>query len=314
MTVVAEIKSSDGKEFINAFKEEGSTRGVYRTGLGVFLSFYRQQFGKAKTLENFLDEVEKDKHKSRRERKRFAQNVLREFVRWCKKQGYKPKTVRTYVSSVQSLAAYYDLQISARYINMPSSNPFSQKFPWTVQEAADFISLLPSIEAQTIAVTVFQSGLGPADIYGLTWSDIKYEFTHRICPLCFDFSRQKTDVPFMTFIGIWGFSLLRQHLEGKRFRLNQELFTMPLRTLEHQFQQLGKKKVGTYEGHNPCRLYGLRSAFRTILGDAKLNETYIEFFMGHNIAEQKRVYVSKSRDGWRKTYAEYERFLTPKSF
>jgi len=48
--------------------------------------------------------------------------------------------------------------------------------------------------------------------------DIKREYKKKASPLCFEITRQKTDVPFMTFIGDWGPSILRVHLSkaGKK--------------------------------------------------------------------------------------------------
>lgn len=297
------ITSSEGKEFLNAFND--STRKIYQAGLGVFLMFY------GKTLTHFLDQLEEDMQRSRREKKRIGRNVLREFSRWLEKQGYAPKSVRTYVSSVQSFAMYHGYRITAKYAKLPTSQPVSHKYPWTVNEVYTFINQLPTVELQSIAVTTFQSGLGPADILGLTYNDIKREFINETVPLCFDFGRKKTDVPFMTFLGKWGFSLLKKHLEGRKLQLKTSLYTIGERLIRYHFRKLGKQKIGEFIGWNPCRLYSLRSAFRTILGDAGLSQDYIEFFMGHHVPEQRRVYVSKTRDGWRKTYQQYERYLSP---
>jgi hypothetical protein len=73
--------------------------------------------------------------------------------------------------------------------------------------------------------SLIQSGLSISDLLALTYADIKYEFEHRIAPLCFDLARIKTDVSFMTFVGDWGVSLLRQHLAGKELKLQDPIFT-----------------------------------------------------------------------------------------
>jgi len=299
------ITCPEGKEFLDAFEKDGSTEKTYRVGLGIFLEFYRR------SLTEFLDELEEDLHRERREKKWVGRKALRDFSRWLQEKGYQPKTVRTYVSSVQSLGRYWGYSITTRYADLPTSQPISHKHPWKIDEAYEFICELPSIELQNIAVITLQSGLGPADILSLTYNDIKQEFEQETIPLCFDFGRKKTDVPFMTFIGKWGFSLLKQHLACRKLTLTTTLFTIGERNIRYHFRQHGKAKIGEYIGWNPCRLYSLRSAFRTILGDAGLSQDYVEFFMGHGIPEQRRVYVSKSRDGWRSTYKQYERFLTP---
>ena len=308
------VVSEEGKEFLEALSE--STREVYEPGLGVFLAFYKPEYGG--TLEDFLDALEEDLERPRRERKRVGRNVLRQFVKWMEKQGFKPKTIRTYVNSVQSLAAYYEYRLSARYVNLPTSQPVSKKYPWTVEKVAEFVQTLPTLQLQSIAVSTFQSGLGPADLLDVIYGDIKREYELKTVPLCFDFARKKTDVPFMTFIGEWGFSLLHKFLSKRRLKAGDKIYWMPHRTITYHFGKAGERWLGKhyglgkdYEGQNPCRLYSLRAAFRTLLGDARLQETYIEFFMGHEAPEQRRVYVSKSREGWRKTYRKYEYALTP---
>lgn len=309
----ARIESKDGKEFLKAFDE--GTRSTYESGLGVFLAYYREMYGADRSLEVFLDELEEDLHRPRRERKRVGRRVLQEFAKWMGDHGFKPKSIRTYVSSVQALTKYYDIPLSARYANLPSSQPVSQKFPWTTEEVAKFIALLPTTEIQSLAVSAFQSGLGPADLLGVTFGDVKREYEEGITPLCFDFARQKTDVPFMTFIGTWGVTMLRKHLKERSPGFTDKIYTIPDRSIRHYFREAGRrwlKDFKKYPGFNPCRFYTLRSAFRTILGDAGLQETYIEFFMGHKVVEQRRVYVSKSREGWRETYRKYELALTPK--
>jgi len=300
---------SSESEFLNAFGS--GTRRVYKAGLEVFLKFYRSA-GKGESLEDFLDAVEQDLRRSRREKKRVARNLLNDFVRWLEEQEYAPKTIRAYVSAVQSFASYYDLKISTKYVDIPSSQPLSDKFPWTLDKVEVFIGMIDDPEIKSIAVTIFQSGLSISDILSLTWGDIKYEYERDVVPLCFDLARIKTDVPFMTFIGSWGTSLLRYHLEKKRLHTEDPLFTVSHRVIDLYFEGLGKKWVGAYTGQNPCRPHSLRAAFRTILGEAGMPYDTVEFFMGHELPEQVRVYNSRTRDGWREIYKKFEWALTPK--
>ncbi|MBA7638667.1 hypothetical protein ES703_46323 [subsurface metagenome] len=305
------ITSGEGKEFLDSFKP--STRKVYASGLGIFLHFYRET-GKGKKVEDFLNAVEEDMQRPRRERKRVARNVLKEFISWLKDRKYTPKTIRTYISTIQSLANYYDISISTRHVNLPSSQPVSKKYPWTLEELGEFISGITDLELKSIAATAFQSGLGLAEVLNITWGDIKREYQEGVVPLCFDFSREKTDVPFMTFIGSFGFSYLKEYLAGReRMKDADPIYNMSEVVVELRFRGLAKKKLGSWEGYNPMRPHSLRSAFRTFLGDERVSPEFIEFWMGHRAPEQKRVYVSKSREGWRKTYAQHEHCLTPKS-
>ncbi|MEM2419628.1 MAG: tyrosine-type recombinase/integrase [Candidatus Bathyarchaeia archaeon] len=77
------------------------------------------------------------------------------------------------------------------------------------------------------------------------------------------------------------------------------------------FQKVARKWLGEYKGRNPLRPHSLRAAFRTILGDAGMDRDVVEFFMGHKLPEQLRVYHSRSRDGWRAIYAKYMQYIEP---
>jgi integrase/recombinase XerD len=299
------LNDEDVNEFLGAMGS--GSKKVYSAGLEAFQTFYK------KPLSGFLDEVESDMKLPRRQRKRVARNVLKEFVRFCQERGYKPKTIRVYVGAVQSFTGYYDIKISTRYVDLPASLTVSHKFPWTLEKVAEFIDMIGDLKYKTIAVVMFQSGLSISDVLALTYEDIKYEYEHGIVPLCLDLTRIKTDVPFMSFIGKWGVSLLRQCLPAK-LRLQSPLFQITSRSVEIHLKRLAEKFVGEYTGQNPVRPHSLRAAFRTILGDAGADRDVVEFWMGHKLPEQQRVYHSRSRDGWRSIYQKYEDYLTPKNW
>ena len=288
----------DTVEFLGAL--DTSTKRLYSCGLTAFQEFYKQQG----TIKDFLDRVEEDSVKQRREKTRVARNTVKEFMEWLQGKGYKPKTVRAYIAAIQSEARYFDLSISTRYVNVPTAKPFSQKYPGTIEDISKFVSMIDKSVYKTLTVSMFQSGLSISDILALTYGDIQHEFESGVTPLCLDLARIKTDVPFMTFIGEWGISLLKQHLAGNDLKPQDPIFKRSPRTVDEYFERLARKFVGKYEGNNPIRPHSLRAAFRTILSDHKVDPLFIEFWMGHRVAEQQRVYVSKSKDGWRKTYRE----------
>lgn len=296
----------DTDEFLDALSE--GTESTYRPGLAAFQEFYGKSPG------HFLDAIEADMKLPRHKKQRVARNTLKRFVKWMEQKNLTSKSVRTYIAAVQSLCAYYDMKISIRYVDVPAGTPESKKFPWTIETIAKFIGEIREIELKSIAVTIFQSGMGVSDILLLEFADIKYEYQHRISPLCLDLARHKTKVPFMSFMGSWGEHLLRTVLKGRRLRLDSALYSMAHRTIDDKFQRLGKKFVGTYKGQNPCRPHSLRAGFRTLLGDAGMDRDVAKFFMGQTLPEQDKVYHSRSREGWRKQYVKYAAALSPKNW
>jgi len=303
------MKEDEISEFLGVFKP--SSRKVYRAGLLKFQGFLKAT-GRG-TVSDFLDALESDVRLPRRQRKRVGEKVIREFVARLEKEGFCPKSIRTYVSAVQSLVSYYGLKLSTRYVSLPSSQPASKKYPWTLEEVGDFILSMEDPELRSLAATMLQSGLSLGDVLSITWGDIKREYLRGMVPLCLDFSRKKTDVPFMTFIGQFAVNLLREHLGTKpKMKDSDPIYTLSERVVQMRFKKLSRRRLGKYKGYNPQRPHSLRSAFRTFLGDGGMPADEIHFFMGHQLPEQKEVYMCRSRDGWRRFYAKYEHALTPK--
>jgi hypothetical protein len=92
---------SEVSEFLSALKF--GTHNIYRRGLEAFQEFYSSQG----SIGDFLDRVERDRLLPRSQRKRVDHMTLNNFVAWLQNRGYSPKTVRTYVGAVQSLAKYF---------------------------------------------------------------------------------------------------------------------------------------------------------------------------------------------------------------
>ncbi|MEM2995751.1 MAG: hypothetical protein QXI91_07075 [Candidatus Bathyarchaeia archaeon] len=122
---------------------------------------------------------------------------------WLKDRGYSPKTVRSYVGAVQSLAKYYDIPISLRYVQLPPAQSVSKKHPWTIEEVGDFIALMDKPLYRSMAASIVQSSLSLSDLLALKYGHIEEEFEKSITPICLNLTKKKTGVAFITFFGSW---------------------------------------------------------------------------------------------------------------
>ena len=304
--VMVELDDHDIARFLSKLKS--GTRNVYGRGLKVFQQFYESQG----SVRDFLDRVERDRLLPRHERQRVVIETLNEFVIWLQDRGYEPKTVRVYVGAVQSLAKFYEIPISLRYVRLPPSQPTHKKHPWTLAEVGKFIASMDKPIYRSIAASILQSGLSISDLLALTYSDIKEEFEKGVTPLCLDLTRRKTGVPFITFLGNWSVKLLKEYLANRKMEDETPVYNVSARTVHAYFRKTAKKFAGAFKGRNPCSPHSLRAAFRTFLGDHKVDPLYIEYWMGHKIPEQLRAYINKSRESWRQTYRQQaELHLTP---
>ncbi len=301
----------DCLEFLDAV--EPNTRRVYRIGLSLFRKYYN------KPVSSFLDEIEKDLARPRRKRKRVAVNTIKGFVEWLREKNYAPKTIRTYVASLQSLTTYFEIPISLRYVRLPPAIPEAKKYPWTLEKIGEFFKLM-DVETLALASCIFQSGLSLKDLLVLNYGDIKNEFETGEKRICLDLVRIKTDTPHMTFIGEYAYERLKKYLKVRgRLKPEDSLFPVSERTVHYRFRIVARELIRKmrerikYGPHtwNPCSPHSLRTAFRTLLRDAGAPEEYVEFWMGHNIGDIRKTYTMHSRDGWRKIYMKYEPAITP---
>jgi integrase len=297
---------SEVSEFLSVLKT--GTRNVYRRGLAVFQQFYSNQG----LVKDFLDCVEQDRLLPRSERRREDRFILNGFVAWLQNKGYSPKTIRIYVGAVQSLAKYFDIPISLRYVQLPPAQPVNKKHPWTIGEVGDFIAAMDKLLYRSIAASIVQSGLSVSDLLSLTYEDIKEEFEKGTAPICLILTRKKTGVNFITFLGSWSVKLLKDYLSHEKLDNETPIYNVSSRAVHAYFHQTAQKFADHIKGRNPYSPHSLRAAFRTFLSDHKVDPLYIEFWMGHALPEQQGAYINKSIESWRQTYKEQaEPWLTP---
>ncbi len=195
---------------------------------------------------------------------------------WLQDHDYAPKTVRVYVGAVQSLANFYEVPISLRYVRLPPAQPIYKKHTWTLAEVGLFIASMDKPMYRTIAAPILQS-LSISDVLALTYADIKEEFEKGITPLCLNLTRRKTGVPFITFLGGWAVSLLKEHLASQRLCDEMPIYDVSARTVHAYFHKTARKFASAFEGRNPYSPHSLRAAFRTFLSDHKVDPLYIEY-------------------------------------
>ncbi|MEM3874875.1 MAG: hypothetical protein QXU45_07075, partial [Candidatus Bathyarchaeia archaeon] len=177
--------SPEVDEFLSALKP--GTRHIYARALAVFQEFLA---GQGLDVAGFLRLVEEDLHKPRLEKTRVARKTLNAFIGYLQGEGFAPKSINTYIGAVQSLAKYYDIPLSMRYVSRPPAKALHKKHPWTIEEIGKFTSLMDNIQYHCIAACIVQSGLSISDLLSLRYDDIKNEFEGHITPLCLDLSRK----------------------------------------------------------------------------------------------------------------------------
>ena len=283
------------QEYLTKLPE--STRNVATAALDRFTEFYKNQG----TIIDFFQNVYLDSKLPPLQQQRVDTNVVTEFRKFLEAK-YEAKTVRTYVGALQSLGVYLRIPFSSRFAGLPPPLPVTKKHSWELDEVAKFVESFDSPLYQAIAAAFFQSGSDISTLKDIQYGDIQEDYEAGVAPICVDLARHKTHVPHVTFFGEWATKLLRTYLENRGgLKPGDKVFPVAKQSVDKYFlsRALAFDGVDGYPHRNPRSPHTLRAAFNTHSRDHKADPIYIPFFMGHGVPEQEKVYVSKTRQGWR---------------
>lgn len=302
-------------------KSNSNTRMNYRSSLKKFRVFYDG------SLETFVNRVESCRAENRGkpviERKRLAEDTVRDFIKWLEEKGYSPNSIRSCLTALQNFLKYYQLPISFDFIDRPKSRtlPENRKHQWKLEEVMEFVNSAEYIRDRAIMLCLFQSGLSIGDLVKLDYGDIRRDFEEDRVPLLVDLNRKKTGVDHKTFFGRDAVKYLRTYL-ASRLPLDDDdpLFTKlgsDERVTDSAIQMMMKRnaeKVNFLDhkdvenGLNPARPHSLRAAFNSRLV-GKMDRDLREFLMGHEIGEEKRSYLLMTDKELRELYMNWEHLL-----
>jgi integrase len=312
------------QEYLKKLKE--GSRSVAEVAINHFQKFYPEYLRKLccedwqtkSTVIDFFRRVYEDSKLPPLDQARVDTNTISDFNVYLIERGYSNKAVRTYVGAIQSLGRYLRIPLSARFTGLPPAVAQTKKHSWELDDVQKFVAHLEAPLHQSLATAFFQAGADISTLRLLEYRDIQEEYETGVVPLCLDLVRHKTQVPHMTFLGEWGAEYLRVWLESRgRLKPHDKLFPISKQGIDNYFLRRALLFAGVKEfpHRNPYAPHTLRAGFNTHCRDHKADPVYVDFWMGHEVPEQQKVYVSKTRDGWRKTYIQMaEAWVTPPAF
>jgi integrase len=302
-------------------KLQPSTKDVAKAATNQFTEFYKAYSLKLNGVEgtviDFFQQVYDDSKLPPLVQKRVDTNTITAFITFLKER-YEDKTVRTYAGALQSLGVYLRIPFSSRFTGLPPPLAVTKKHSWELEEVPKFLDSFDSVLYQAIGCAFFQSGSDVSTLKDVTYGDIQEELEAGVFPICIDMARHKNHIPHYTFLGEWAIKYLRVYLESQScLKPETPLFPISKQSVDSYFLSRAKVYAGVekFEHRNPYAPHTLRAAFNTHARDHRSDPIYIPFMMGHQVAEQEKTYVSKTRQGWRETYIfQFEPWLTPQQF
>lgn len=306
--------------------KSGPTGSSYQSGFIKFLEYYRKKHGPDKSMTDFLDAVfENFKKPLREQTPRLIETEFVDFVNYLKELNISSNSIRVYIAALQNFLKFYNISVSIGFIgNMPQPVAMQQngKHEWKIEQIKQYVDAANNYRDKALILCLFQSGLGINEVLMLNYGDIKEELEKDVMPIHLKLRRKKTGVEFRTFLGRDAIKYLKLYL-ATRGSLNKDspLFTLGVSdtkrltdaATEMKFREIAPKldfiNMDNFEnGYNPARPHSLRAAFSSRL-TGKIDRVLIEFWMGHEIGEEKRAYLNMPLEEMRELYMDAERYL-----
>jgi hypothetical protein len=309
-------------KWLNALTE--STRSTYLPGLIKFQNYLQAQelYPEIRDSDTFLKAVASDRKLDLLEQHLLDRELIKGFGAFLSAienpKPLTPKTIRAYAGVPQSFGKFWGLPISASYAELPPSIVTNEKYPWSIEKIGEFINSMKMPLYRCLGVCFVQSGLSNVDLLRMTYGKVREQLESGVEPLCLKLVRHKTrrfEVKFRTCIGSLGIKFLKEHIASLGSLTDDRLlFQVGNNALEGYFARQAKKFLGDAfkeDERNPCCPSSLRNGFRTLLVDAGCPESFVEYWMGHNLNQDlRKTYTIKSDDSWRETYRKHEPCLT----
>lgn len=302
--------SNRKEDFLNALNP--STRETYRNGLDKCEAYLRtlpEYKDELDPLYKFLIDVKKDRNLDGPDMKFVERKIVKGLWEYLKK--YAPKSRLVHVASIQSFGNYWQIPISTKFTNPPSSTAVNEKAEWTLEGIGKFIEAMDSTRYQSISTTLLHSTLRLSDVVGknLPYSVIQEEFELGIVPVCILIKNsEKTQVRHRTFLGSLAVKKMRAYFKDYGTPGSDDpIFDIAERRVEEYFARHATKLYGAWKGQNPWGPHSIRGAASTFLQDALCPESAIEYFQGHGLdSDVKQRYRRRSTDKWRGFWSKFE--------
>ena len=305
----------------------------YRTGITRFQDFIRTKF--TGTVEEFITQIKTDNTD--------VNLILRDFVLYLNKQGYKPRSVSAYVSSTKKYIRYCGIRIYNEDFKQAVVMPRKMKVQETPLTKDLLLRLIRNSSPKLQAAILFaiSSGMRISEIVQLTLDDI--DFSSNPTKIRIRAETTKTRAERETFITaeatnalkdylrrnhgweaeqpnshlagkfIFGRAMMRSHKLRKTITQSGLLASKSLlqKTLDYAVAKIPDLSMKNKSGIKVIHFHAFRKFFRTTVGNI-CGRDFAEALIGHGFYMD--TYYVLSEEQKRELYLKAEPYLTISDF
>jgi len=317
-------------KWLNTIVNPG-TKALYVMALKNYLTFT------GKTPAELIDEAIEDMQKDPREQQDIVLSRLIKFYEWLKKEyvgkrtgkGLSDSAVDTHIIGVRSFYAAYKITVRLKgRTALPKAKRQNKRLIVNAEQVKQLLNYAPNIRDRAIMLTLFQSGMDVSTLCSLKYRDVVAGLQGGEIPLTLDLYREKTGIEFQTFLGKSAVEAIRTYIKdreakGYTFDEGSPLFQKEAQingkgpAMEPDLVQIMMKsaaaKAGFIKssGYNVLGPHALRESFGSIMINAGVPDSVVDFWLGHAIGDMAKAYKQTQHEAIRKMYAEREKLIDP---
>jgi site-specific recombinase XerD len=314
------------------------TRYNYRTAFRAYALFT------GISASALIDEALEDLRRDPRDRRDVVLTRLVQFYNWLKSEypkksrgigehkivgkGISDKLAHTYVNSMRSLYATYDITVRMRGRHkLPKPRVTNKRMKVGAEQVKVLVDHARTPRDRAIILVMFQSGMDVSTFCSLKYSDVAEGLNKNELPLKLDCYRPKTGTDYYTFLGKDAVEALKACINdiknrGVQFKPDTPLFMKergkePIETnlVQNMLKEVAHKS-GLVDGENngkqfnPLGPHALRESFGSIMINSGVPDTIVDFWLGHDIGEMAEAYKGVQHESLKQMYVEREKLLS----
>ena len=250
------------------------------------------------------------------------------------KKGTSKNLATSYANTIKG---FYRVNGFPLTVEIQKGAPKKENFKLALRipQIKSLLDATTNLRDKAIILTLFQSGMSINELCYLTYGDVANGLQANEEPLNLHLIRKKEQVEYDTFLGTDAIEAIKSYLaqrkrNGEVLSRDSPLFIIQFTTdvkssrmkkLYPALVEASLKSAALKAGLvtqqelnaadvSPCRPHAIRTAFISILKMAGLNDTLVEYFCGHTISATDKAYLRLTVDELRKTYKQYEKYLS----
>ncbi len=242
------------------------------------------------------------------EKHRFEDKLL-SFFNKLQREGYKRGSA---VYAFCTVCSFFRANYVPLRVNFPASwVETTFKVP-SREELKAMVENAPSLQAKAWILCQAQSGISGGDLLNLPLDQVKPQLDQGKHPIYIKLLRKKTKGKgptggwYETFFGRNAADALREWLPNKRKNNGRIWDWTTLRHVERVVSE-SARKAGLDGRVTP---HSLRKFFNTYAKIAGVNETVVEYFMGHSVGRIRATYFIPPKHELEKLYLKAEPYLS----